>query len=115
MLWFWELRVHLPDDLQPGDVLIPDTVTEYLANSAAVNDAVTGKWKFETSGNPHITSSSFVESLPKLQIHFTRIVFEGWKTDCESRYASIATTEIQLKMKEAGFPMRSEIKLFAGE
>jgi len=27
----------LSDDLQPGDVLIPDSVTEYLANSAAKN------------------------------------------------------------------------------
>ena len=103
----------LSNDLQPGDVIIPNIVTEFLANSAAVNDADTGQWKFETSGNPHITSPRLLKRF-QLFKSTHKDCFEHWETDCASRYASVATTEIQLKMKEAGFAMRSEIKLFAG-
>jgi nucleoside phosphorylase len=44
----------ISNDLQPGDVFIPDTINEYLANSATKGSKRT--WSFETSGNNLPTS-----------------------------------------------------------
>ena len=104
----------ISDDLQPGDVLIPDNVTEYLANSAAIDDPENGQWKFETSGNPHITTPRLLN-----RFQFFKCIsedrFEQWEADCASRYDPLATKEIRAKIEEEGFAMRSEIRLFAGD
>lgn len=42
-------------DLNPGDLFIPDSVNEYMANSAAVADGDDG-WTLDTSGNRFTTS-----------------------------------------------------------
>lgn len=42
-------------DLNPGDLFIPDSVNEYMANSAAVGDGEDG-WTLDTSGNRFTTS-----------------------------------------------------------
>ena len=104
----------ISDDLQPGDVLIPDNVTEYLANSAAIDDSENGQWKFEISGNPHITTPRLLNRFQYFKFT-SKDRFEQWEVDCASRYGPVATKEIQAKMEEAGFAMRSEIRLFAGD
>jgi nucleoside phosphorylase len=42
-------------DLNPGDIFIPDSVNEYMANTAAVGDGEDG-WTLDTSGNRFTTS-----------------------------------------------------------
>jgi len=104
----------LSDDLQPGDVFIPDNVTEYLANSAAINDAETENWTFQTSGNPHLTTPRLLNRF-QLFRSISKDCFQHWEADCAARYGPVATKEIRAKMEKSGFAMRSEIRLFAGD
>ena len=104
----------LSNDLQPGDVFIPGIVTEYLANSAAINDPETGQCIFQTSGNPHLTTPRLLDRF-QLFKSTSKDHFENWMADCASRSDLVATKEIQTKMASAGFAMRSEIKLFVGD
>lgn len=104
----------LSDDLQPGDVLIPDSVTEYLANSAAKNVEDTGQWRFETSGNSYATNPRLLNRYQFLQTTHKE-QFERWAADCAKRCAPVATAEIRSKMEEAGFTMRPAVRIFAGD
>lgn len=104
----------LSKDLQPGDVFIPDSVNEYLANSAAISDEETGQWVFQTSGNPHLTTPQLLQQFQLFKL-IAKEHFQSWKADCAARYQLVATKEIQEKMANAGFAMRLEIKLFAGD
>lgn len=47
-------------DLNPGDIFIPDSVNEYMANSAAVGDGEDG-WTLDTSGNRFTTSRRLLD------------------------------------------------------
>ena len=106
----------LSDDIQPGDVLIPDNVTEYLANASAINGPETENWEFKTSGNPYLTTPRLLDRFRQFKYatnsknHFT-----GWGADCASRYNLVATEEVKAKMVQAGYTMRSDIKLFTGD
>lgn len=104
----------LSDDLQPGDVLIPDSVTEYLANSAAKNADDEDDWRLETSGNSYATNPRLLNRFQYLKTTHKE-QFELWEADCTERYAPVATAEIRAKMGEAGFTMRSEVRIFAGD
>ena len=104
----------LSDDLQPGDVLIPDSVTEYLANSAAKNVGDKEEWRLETSGNNYATNPRLLNLFQYLKATHKE-QFEQWKADCAERYAQVATAEVRGKMEKAGFTMRSEVRIFAGD
>ncbi len=104
----------LSDDLQPGDVFIPDSITEYLANSAAINDSENGQWKFETSGNSHITTPRLLNNFQLFKSK-SKGLYEQWVADCASRCDPLATEDVKAKMAQASYTMRSEIKLFAGD
>jgi nucleoside phosphorylase len=104
----------LSDDLQPGDVLIPDSVTDYLANSAAKNVEDKEEWRLETSGNSYATNPRLLNRFQYLK-NTHREQFEQWEADCAERYAPVATLEVRAKMEEAGFTMRSEVRIFAGD
>lgn len=104
----------LSDDLQPGDVLIPDSVTDYLANSAAKNVEDKEGWRLETSGNSYATNPRLLNRFQYLK-NTHREQFEQWEADCAERYALVATAEVRTKMEEAGFRMRSEVRIFAGD
>lgn len=56
----------LTNDMEPGDVFIPDSVNEYLANSAAHGENI--DWKFQTSTNQFQTS-------PRLLNRFQNFIF----------------------------------------
>ncbi len=104
----------LSDDLQPGDVFIPDSVTEYLANSAAKNVEDTEEWELETSGNSNPTNLRLLNRFQYFKSTHKEH-FERWRADCAERYAPVATAEVRAQMKEAGFAMRSEVRIFAGD
>ncbi|MDQ8208174.1 hypothetical protein QEH52_11685 [Coraliomargarita sp. SDUM461003] len=104
----------LSDDLQPGDVLIPDSVVEYLANSAAKNVEDKEEWELETSGNSYASNPRLLNRFQYLKTTH-REQFERWEADCAERYAPVATEEVRAKMGEAGFTMRSEVRIFAGD
>lgn len=104
----------LSDDLQPGDVFIPSSVSEYLANSAAVSHEESGQWTLQTSGNLHLTNPHLLNRFQFFKSTSSE-KFQEWETDCATRYEAAATKEIRQKMEASGFSMRSEIKLVAGD
>jgi nucleoside phosphorylase len=104
----------LSDDLQPGDVLIPDSVTEYFANSAAKNTEDQEEWKIETSGNSYATNLRLLNRFQHLKTTH-QAQFEQWEVDCAKRYRPVATAEIQEKMEAAGFTMRDAVRIIAGD
>jgi nucleoside phosphorylase len=104
----------LSDDLQPGDVLIPDSVTEYLANSAAKNVEGKEEWRLETSGNSYPTNPRLLNRFQNLKTTH-KAQFECWEADCAKRYTQVATADIRVAMEEAGFTMRSKVRIFAGD
>src|SRR5262249_37518463 len=82
----------LVDDLQPGDVFIPDRVNEYLANSAAVG---TEDWTFQTSGNHFVTD-------PRLLNRFQ--VFSATQPEIHSRWRRNAVSRFRNVVAESTPP-----------
>jgi nucleoside phosphorylase len=102
----------LSSDLQPGDVFIPDSVNEYLANSATKGKGET--WTFEISGNHLPTSPRLLNRFQNFR-HTEKRFYDSWFQDCAARLAPLIEGEIQEAMAKAGLNIRSEIKLFAGD
>jgi nucleoside phosphorylase len=102
----------LTNDLQPGDVLIPDSVNEYLANAATTGSGET--WSFRTSGDNFPTS-------PRLLNRFqffgkTRpLNYQQWMNDADKRSIDLVTDRIRESIKAAGLEVRSQCKLYAGD
>lgn len=102
----------LSKDLQPGDVFIPDSTNEYLANSATKGKGKT--WMFETSGNDLPTSRRLLNRFQMFQ-HTQKTFYEKWSKDCAARFAPLIEGKIQEAMTNAGWDIRPEIRLFAGD
>jgi len=103
----------LSNDLQPGDVLIPDSVEEYLANSAAIGED--NNWEFKTSGNNLPTS---LRLLNRFQHFFSRYrpIYDQWLKDSNDRLNHILENKkIQEILDKHGEELRSDVKLFAGD
>lgn len=103
----------LSNDLQPGDVFIPHSVVDYLANSAAKNKGK-AKWFFETSGDDLPTSPRLLNRFQLLKNTNSEIYAE-WERECLGRHKSVATVKLKKRLKDAGFEIRNGIKLFAGD
>jgi nucleoside phosphorylase len=104
----------LSNDLQPGDVFIPDGVNEYLANSATKGKKKT--WKFDTSGNYFPTSLRLLNRFQEFQRPQPQNEFyKRWKKDCADRFTPLIEGNILESMSKAGLNIRPEIKLFAGD
>jgi nucleoside phosphorylase len=75
----------LANDVEPGDVFIPDSVVEYLANAATEGEGET--WTFRTSGNHFQTS---VRLLNRFQFfaHTQKPHYARWHDDTVQRRRS---------------------------
>ncbi len=102
----------LSNDLQPGDVFIPDCVDEYLANSATKGRRKI--WTFETSGNQMSTTPRLLNRFQVFR-RTQKVFYDRWSQDCAARFAPLIEGEIQAAMTKAGLDIRPEIKLFAGD
>lgn len=102
----------LSNDMEPGDVFIPDSVNEFLANSATSGEGE--RWEFSTSGNQFQTS---LRLLNRLQFfHHTQPVhYERWQKGVEERRAALLSEADEEALAAAGLIMRGSSKLFAGD
>lgn len=106
------LAGSLSRDLLPGDVFIPDSVVEFLADSAAVD--TNDSWKFETSGNAIVTA-------PRLLNRFqnwsqTRSDwFDAWQDASRDRFRKMFDEKLQLRLEETGIPSRETSALVVGD
>ena len=85
----------LSDDLKPGDVFIPDTVTDYLADSATRGAR---KWRFETSGD-HFQTSPRLLSKFQLFKHEFRAHYNRWLADTMKHTDSLIESSIEKNVK----------------
>jgi len=102
----------LSNDLQPGDVFVPDSVNEYLANSATTGNEKT--WTFITSGNSYPTSLRLLNRFQFFR-RTKREFYEKWSNECTIRFTSLIDRNVQESMAKAGLNIRPEIRLLAGD
>jgi tetratricopeptide (TPR) repeat protein len=101
----------LTNDLQPGDVFIPDRVNEYLANSASFGEK---EWTFETSGNHFLTTPRLINRFQ----HFCntqKALFDNWRENALKDSLQLIDDSIQKSLKDVGLRISSECKLIVGD
>ena len=98
------------DELQPGDVFIPDRVNEYLANAAAVGKET---WSFETSGKQFVTDPRL---LNRSQLWWTTQegLHKGWRRNAKDRFTR-KTKDLLAALENTGLQMRPQPELYAGD
>lgn len=101
----------LSDDLNPGDIFIPDSVNEYLANSASAGDGE--QWTLDTSGNRFTTSPRL---LSRFRVFWRtgKTHFDQWLQDMAAHSDELITPKIRaaLAAEELSLP---ENRLLAGD
>jgi len=102
----------LSNDLQPGDVFIPDSVNEYLANSATKGKGK--RWTFEISGNHYQTDRRL---LIRFQLFKStqKVYYEKWSYDCAEQFTLLIDDKIQKAIAQADLEIRSQIELIVGD
>jgi nucleoside phosphorylase len=102
----------LTNDLEPGDVFIPDSVNEYLANSATRGEDKA--WSFQTSGNQFQTSARLLNRFQMFE-HTQKSHYTRWRNDAAERRNLLIEKSIQEAINSAGLVMRGDCRLYAGE
>ncbi|OAN54973.1 TIR domain-containing protein [Sphingobium sp. TCM1] len=102
----------LSNDMEPGDVFIPDSINEYLANSATHGEA--GQWTFTTSGNNFQTS---VRLLNRLQLfaHTCKVQYQAWQNDTRQLRKALISEATEDALAAANLNTRGACKLYAGD
>jgi nucleoside phosphorylase len=102
----------LSNDMEPGDVFVPDSVNEYLANSASHGES--GAWTFTTSGNHFQTS---VRLLNRLQVfaHTHPAIHQSWRDDAGRLRAELIDPATETALAAANLNGRGVCRLFAGD
>lgn len=102
----------LANNLEPGDVFIPDSVNEYLANSAAYGQE--SNWMFATSGNHFLSSSRLLNRFQ----NFSRSRnprHKMWENSARELRSALITTETETALTNAGLQLRGACKLYVGD
>ncbi|MCP4119150.1 MAG: hypothetical protein GY737_27845 [Desulfobacteraceae bacterium] len=102
----------LSEDLQPGDVFIPDSVNEYLANSATRGK--TKQWIFETSGTHYPTSPRLLDRFQLFRSVHPEL-FKQWSDGCDARFSTVATHPVRHALTKLGLKLRHKPGLVAGD
>lgn len=89
----------LSSNLQPGDVFIPDSVNEYLANSATVG---INKWSFQTSGNQSITDPRLLNRFQFLPSTHEKL-YRDWRRKALARFRKVINQGTLEKLKDSEF------------
>ncbi|WP_315831454.1 hypothetical protein [Bradyrhizobium prioriisuperbiae] len=101
----------LSDDLNPGDIFIPDSVNEYLANAASTGDGK--EWTLDTSGNRFTTS-------PRLLNRFGvfwrtgKTYFDQWQQDMAAHSDALITPKIRAALAAENLSLPDN-RLLAGD
>jgi nucleoside phosphorylase len=102
----------LANDMEPGDVFVPDSINEYLANSAAHGEDKS--WAFRISGNHFQTSRRLLNRFQNFA-SLDKSQYQAWqKRTNELRLASV-TPATNTALMNAGLKMRGVCKLYAGD
>lgn len=101
----------LVDELQPGDVFIPDRVNEYLANSATVG---VEEWTFQTSGNQLVTDPRLLNRFQLLSAT-QEDLHKRWRRKAQERFGKIVKKDTLALLKASGLEMRFQSDLYAGD
>jgi nucleoside phosphorylase len=102
----------LANDMEPGDVFIPDSINEYLANSAAYGQE--GNWTFAISGNHFLSSRRLLNRFQ----NFSRgrnPRYEAWQNSARELRSTLIATETEAALTNAGLKLRGVCKLYAGD
>ncbi|WP_218563521.1 TIR domain-containing protein [Pseudomonas sp. RW405] len=102
----------LTEEMEPGDVFIPDNVNEYLANSATHGEE--GEWKFQVSGNHFLTSRRLLNRF-QFFFHTSKSEFNEWQASTRGLRSGLISIATKTALVEAGLEIRGECKLHAGE
>lgn len=102
----------LSDDLEPGDVFIPESVIEYLGNSSSIGEGET--WSFITSGNSFQSSQRLLNRLQNF--HLTKkMKFNEWHEATQQRRSTILTSTVDSELHAAGVRLRGQCKVLVGD
>jgi len=101
----------LVDELQPGDVFIPDRIIEYLANTAAVG---VDNWKLQTSGNHFAMDPRLVNRFQLFSVT-QKNLFDNWRRKAKERFGVTIDESTLASMNELGLKMRSTINLYTAD
>jgi len=99
----------LTGELQPGDVLVPKGVDEYMANSAATGRKQTD---FVTSGNPLPTDPRLLNRFQTFQTRW-QAAYETWRSKAQERSSALFPDELRQKLEP--LISRWDNKLFVGD
>jgi nucleoside phosphorylase len=100
------------NDLEPGDVFIPDSVVDYLANSASQGEKEL--WTFVTSGNAFQTSPRLLNSF-EFFAHSHPREYLQWEAHAAQARGRLIHGSIEKAMASAGLPTRGKCRLCAGD
>lgn len=101
----------LSNDLQPGDVFIPDQVNEYLANSAAVGEK---KWSFQTSGNHFNTAPRLINRFQLIE-STQKVAYDRWRRMVKKNRSRLIDDPIRQSLQAAQIEIRSDCRLYVGD
>ncbi|HEI9931157.1 phosphorylase family protein [Citrobacter freundii] len=101
----------LSNDMEPGDVFIPDSINEYLANSAAYGEE--DDWKFQISTNRFQTSRRLLNRFQFFALT-KKNQYQSWQDSTFKMRSALISTETDTALKSAGLGMRGVCKLYAG-
>lgn len=102
----------LANDMEPGDVFIPDSINEYLANSAAHGED--GDWTFRISGNHFLTSRRLLNRFQNFA-RTSRSQYQAWQNGTRELRSALIATATETALVNAGLEMRGVCKLYAGD
>ena len=100
------------NDLQPGDVFVPDSVNEYLANSATKGSE--DAWTFETSGNHLPTDPRLLNRFQNFR-RTQRDIYNLWLDECSERADPLLNGVVKESLVKAGLDLRGEITFIPGD
>jgi nucleoside phosphorylase len=101
----------LNNDLQPGDVFIPDRVNEYLANSATSGER---EWTFQTSGNHFITAPRLINRFQMIE-STQKKSYNKWRRIANRNLVQLIDRPTRESLRIAGLEIQSECKLHVGD
>jgi nucleoside phosphorylase len=99
----------LVSELQPGDVLVPKGVDEYLANSATTGSK---RIEFVTSGNSLPTDPRLLDRFRMFPTRW-RPAFEDWRSKAQARSSELFPDELRQKL--GSLISRWDSRLFVGD
>ncbi|MEA5672241.1 TIR domain-containing protein [Pseudomonas sp. MH2] len=102
----------LTNEIEPGDVFIPDSVNEYLANSATSGEE--GSWTFLISGSRLLTSRRLLNRF-QCFARAHKSEYREWQTSTRQLRSALISATTEAALINAGMKMRGECKLYAGD